>query len=118
MEIAISITIIGISVVMVTLYILAIILSFFGFIIRDRKPEAKKERLVNQTDIKPVGSVNSFEEDQDEIAAVIAAAIAAFEDDGSQGSSLIRIKSIRSSTDGRLVWRAAGINQNLNAGRY
>lgn len=120
-SIAINVTICGLAIVFGTLIALVFIIWGFGKIMDGlNKPKTAKPapapasvKAASAPAAAPALSVSTASADDDEIIAVISAAVAAMY----EGSGKIAvIRNVRpAATAGRPAWAAAGIAQNIKA---
>lgn len=107
------VTVCGLVIVFTMLVLLVIVISIFGGIM-DRINGVKKEKpakKAEQTPNSPVAPVVTLEEDNDEIIAVIAAAVDAIYVDSNVKPIIRRIRP--AATKGtRSPWASAGIFEN------
>ena len=115
----INVTITGIAIVFGMLVLLVLVLSVFGLIFskanrtkKVKEPKAEKPALkAAPVKTEPAATVTAA--NNDEIIAVIAAAVAAMYE-GSDVKPIIR-KIKKSATNTRPAWTAAGIFENTRA---
>lgn len=103
------VTIIGMGIVFLVLILLWLVLELMRIIFsKEKKEEISTAENVVQT---PVVSTIEQEQDDDELVAVIAAAIAA-----SLGTSTynLKIASIKRTGEGSPIWNRAGKQQIIN----
>ena len=122
-EIAINVTVTGIILVFAMLLMLVLILYVFGFVsvsaTKAKDKKAEKARLAALSDMKesasvvePIIQVPTVNDSDDEVVAVISAAIAAIY----QNSNVKPvIKSIKKASSRRSSWATAGIVDNTRA---
>ncbi len=106
----------GIVIVFTMLVLLVIVISIFGGIM-DRINGVKKEKPVKKTESAPVveaAPVVTVEEDDDEIIAVIAAAVDAIYADSGVKPVIRRIRPAASKGT-RSAWASAGVFENTRA---
>lgn len=115
-----ALTITGLAVVFAGLLILIAYLTLSGKIfqslgIGQKKPE--KETSAPKPALKPAASVKSAApapavsaEDEDEIAAVIAAVIAAMSAEDGKAYQVRSVKPVRRAGNGRSAWAQAGLS--------
>ncbi len=115
-----SVTISGIVIVFGMLLLLVVILSVFGLVAQSANKTAKTEKKVEVKPVKktkPVPAVVTptahVTTDNNEIIAVIAAAVAAMYD-GSDVKPVIR-RIRKAPAGGRPAWTAAGIFENTRS---
>ena len=112
-EIGANVTLSGIAIVFIALILLVLVISAFSLFFKERKVAKSKAPVqVAKPAQKSVAVINTAE-DENEIIAVIAAAVDAMYS-GSGKKAVIR--SIRPVTvGGRPVWATAGIMENTKA---
>ncbi len=106
----------GIVIVFAMLVLLVVVITIFGGIM-DRIKGVKKEKPVKKADpvaITPVAPVVTVEEDNDEIIAVIAAAVDAIYSDTGVKPVIRRIRPAASKGT-RSPWASAGVFENTRA---
>lgn len=110
------VTVSGITIVFLMLVLLVVVISIFGGIM-DRINGVKKEKPAKKETPAPAPApapVVTIEEDNDEIIAVIAAAVDAIYADTGVKPVIRRIKP--AATNGsRSAWATAGVLQNTKA---
>ncbi len=108
MDFAMLVAITGISIVFLALIFLIIVFVMFGKIMKrlGPKPSAASIALAPQSALS--ASVGSEAAEEDELLAVIAAAVAVTLDD----AKLYAIRSVKRVQAGRPVWAAAGLAEN------
>lgn len=111
-------TISGLIIVFGMLLLLVLIISIFGLVSKTAKKSAsgsekKAETPVKNTAVKPSAPVNAAQSnDDDEVIAVISAAVAMMYE-GTGKTAVIR--SIKPASNARTAWAAAGIRDNVRA---
>lgn len=112
-ELGANVTLSGIAIVFIALILLVLVISVFSLFFTQKKiTKSDVPKQVAKPAKKPVAVTNTAE-DEDEIIAVIAAAVDAIYS-GSGKKAVIR--SIRPATvGGRPAWATAGIMENTKA---
>lgn len=118
---AINITICGLAIVFGTLIMLVIIISLFGFIMKGAQGIGKKAKAPKSSAKAAPASVVSAPavtsvpaaSDDDEVIAVISAAVAAMYDGSGKTFAVRNIRPV--GTGARSAWAAAGIARNTRA---
>ena len=112
-EIGANVTLSGIVIVFLALILLVLVISAFSLFFKEKKvAKCETPKQVAKPAKKPVAVANTTE-DEDEIIAVIAAAVDAIYS-GSGKKAVIR--SIRPATvGGRPAWATAGLMENTKA---
>ena len=104
------VTVTGIAIVFTVLIVLVAVMSLFGKVVSSSSK--KPEKVAKETPDKPVVKAPSLpvaqNEDEDEIIAVIAAAVVAF---SQSAGKQYAVRSIRRSS-GRSAWASAGVYEN------
>jgi len=116
---ALIVTVSGLSIVFLMLVLLVVVILIFGGIM-DRANGVKKEKPVKKAAPTPApvaasAPIVTVEEDNDEIIAVIAAAVDAIYADTGIKPVIRRIKPTAATNGARSAWAAAGIMQNTQA---
>ncbi len=119
-DLGLSVTISGVVIVFGMLLLLVAVLSVFGLVAKSANKTAKTEKKV---EVKPAQKTNpapavvtpsaTATTDNNEIIAVIAAAVATMYD-GSDVKPVIR-RIIKAPAGGRPAWTAAGIFENTRS---
>ena len=112
-DIGANVTLSGIAIVFIALILLVLVISVFSLFFKQKKiAKIEAPKQVAKPAKKPVAVINTAE-DEDEIIAVIAAAVDAIYS-GSGKKAVIR--SIRPATVGsRPAWATAGLMENTKA---
>jgi len=116
LTLSLTVLLTGFAVVFVVLLILIGIIKLYGTIIYNIQTKGQKKKKapvkvssVPEKVMEPVAAVDAEDEvDDDELIAVISAAVYSM-----YSSSQVRIKSIRRSPARSSAWRSAGLSDNL-----
>lgn len=122
-DLAVNVTVTGILLVFIMLLLLVFILYIFGFVsvsitkAKDKKAQKARaetfaEMTANSVEYENTETVPQQDDSDDEIVAVISAAIASLYE-----SSNVKpvIKSIKKTSSRRSSWAKAGISENTRA---
>ncbi len=116
MELALNVTLVGISVVFFALIILSFMISIFSNILNIKKNQ-KVETISNTTMNTSVTEVNEknntdYLQSQDELVAVLTAAILASVRNTTECN--LRVKSFRRISQNSPAWNTAGRNEYIS----
>ncbi len=103
-------TVVGLSIVFGVLLVLMIVLYLFKVIFYKDPNKAKKEVKVETPVEKPVEVMAEVTEDEDELIAVLTAAVAASLNTSTYN---LNIKSYRRIDSARPAWNKAGLNETI-----
>ena len=110
-----NVTFTGIAIVFLMLVLLVLIISVFGLFSKNKPAKSKPQKqvvTVAPKDVAPTQNTPVATEDDTEIIAVIAAAVAAMYD--GTGIKPV-IKSVKPASGARSAWAMAGIIKNTRA---
>ncbi len=115
LTLSLTVLLTGFVVVFAVLLLLIGVIKLYGTIIYNIQNKGRKKKdpaPVKVTEpekvMEPVAVVEAEQENDDELIAVISAAVYSM-----YSSSQVRIKSIRKSPTRSNAWRSAGLNDNL-----